>query len=422
PQPTIMPRLEQDWVKRVGESMGVTNLTPNGSLYIAEQITHLIKRVVYDGHKFALHGRRCKMKSRDIEAAMDLLGLPDLKPLGHILPEGQNLVHVPNSMGDDLYVPEEREFDLSQLAATPTPPLPVKPYIRAHWLVYNGKVPNIPENVPQGKTEDDQVDKEADDMKKAALARVRRTETAGASNSSAGTTFRHSVKEITTIETVQVQPPQVETLSVEQQIYYKEIVEACVGQDDKKSFSFRQDALTSLEIDTGVQSLLPRISVFIFDAVRANIAQRCLSMLIYIGRIIRSLVVNKSVQIEPSLHHLLPSLISCMIGKNLCLQPDRDNHWALRDFSAKTLIVIMSKKEKDTSLRERIVKVMKKIFMDSTSTYGQIYGTLIMINEVMNSQEKYELYNRYVDVMNACHPSAVQSQNAETKLEAGKVY
>ncbi|GMT06895.1 hypothetical protein PENTCL1PPCAC_29069, partial [Pristionchus entomophagus] len=416
----LLPRFEQDWVKRVGESMGVTNLTPNGTLYIAEQITHLVKRIVYDGQKFALHGRRTKLKGKDIEAAMDLIGISELKPLGQILPEGHNLIHVPNPNGEDLFVPEEREFELSALAATPVPLLPVKPHIRAHWLAYNGKVPNIAENIAQGTSEDDPVDKkETEELKSAALAKVSRKETAGGSNNSAGMTFRHSAREIAMKETVQVQPPQVEVLSVEQQIYYKEIVEACVGTDDKK----RQDALTSLEIDTGVQSLLPRLSVFIFDATRANIAQRCLSMLIYIGRIVRSLVVNKSVAIEPSLHHILPSLLSCMIGKHLCLRPEADNHWALRDFSSKTLIAILNRKEKDTMLKQRVFNVLREIFMDSASTYGQIYGTLMVINEVITDHnERFGIYNRFVDIMNACHPSAVQSQSEEMKMEAGRVY
>ncbi|KAF8353975.1 taf-6.1 [Pristionchus pacificus] len=424
PPPPLLPRFEQEWVKRIADSMGTSNaLTPNGTLYIAEQITTLIRRIVYDGQKFAIHGRRAKLKAKDIESAMELLGLSHLKPLGHILPEGQNLIHIPNPNGEDLFVPEDRELELNSLIATPIPPLPVKPHIRAHWLAYNGKVPNIAENVSQGTSEEDPIDlKETEELKSAALAKVSRKETAGGSSNEAGTSFRHSVREIPTKETVQLQQLQVEALSVEQQIYYKDIIEACVGNDDKNSDLRRQDALTSLEIDTGVQALLPRLGAFIFDATRHNISQRCMSMLIYIGRIIRSLVVNKSVSIEPSLHHILPSLLSCMIGKNLCLRPDKDNHWALRDYSAKTLVDILHRKETDQSLRQRIVDVLRKTFMDTSSTYGQIYGTLFVINEVMNINERYEIYNRFVDIMNACHPSAVQSQGDDVKVDAGKVY
>ena len=41
----------------------------------------------------------------------------------------------------------------------------------------------------------------------------------------------------------------------EQQLYLREIMEACVGQDDRK----RQEALQSLEVDTGLQAVLPRL-------------------------------------------------------------------------------------------------------------------------------------------------------------------
>ncbi|GMR63077.1 hypothetical protein PMAYCL1PPCAC_33272, partial [Pristionchus mayeri] len=419
PPPPLLPRFEQEWVKRVGESVGVTGLTPNGTLYIAEQITTLLKRIVYDGQKFALHGRRSKLKSKDIEAALDLLGVPELKPLGHILPEGLGLILVPNPIGEDLFVPEEREFDLSSLAASPPPPLPVKPYIRAHWLAYNGKVPNIAENIAQGTSEEDPVDKqETEELRTSALAKVTRKETAGGGSNCAGTTFRHSARDIPLIETVQLQMPQVEALSVEQQTYYKEIVEACVGMDDRK----RQEALTSLEMDTGVQALLPRFALYIFDATRVNIINRSLTVLIYIGRIIRSLITNKSVSMEPCLHLILPSLLSCMVGKHLCCRPEVDNHWALRDFSAKNLNLILKAKETDGMLRHRVIQVLRKTFMDRASTFGQIYGTLYVLSDQMNAKEKNDIYERFIELTNACHPSAVQSQGDQAKMEASKVF
>ena len=56
------------------------------------------------------------------------------------------------------------------------------------------------------------------------------------------------------METVSVKQLATHELSVEQQLYYKEITEACVGSDETK----RQEALTSLACDPGLHQMLPR--------------------------------------------------------------------------------------------------------------------------------------------------------------------
>lgn len=95
----------------------------------------------------------------------------------------------------------------------------------------------------------------------------------------------------------------------EKQLYLKEIAEACVGHDDNR----RVSALQSLEVDTGLQIILPRLSRLIYYAVssyflrqlcylslqiRCNVIHRSLSILIYIVRMIRAITLNKSVKLE----------------------------------------------------------------------------------------------------------------------------
>ncbi|KHJ74796.1 hypothetical protein OESDEN_25588, partial [Oesophagostomum dentatum] len=149
--------------------------------------------------------------------------------------------------------------------------------------------------------------------------------------------YRLAAQDVPKKEQILIKPSFVEPLSVEQQIYLKEIVEACVGQDDRK----RQQALQSLERDTGIQVLLPRLSRLIYTSIRCNVVHRCLSMLIYVVRMMRAVAVNKSVKLDGVLHEFLPSLMSCMLGRVLCTRPESDNHWALRDFAGKTLITII---------------------------------------------------------------------------------
>ena len=52
-------------------------------------------------------------------------------------------------------------------------------------------------------------------------------------------------------------------LSVEQQLYYKEITEACVGSDEGR----RAEALQSLASDPGLHQMVPR-SVALFHCYR----------------------------------------------------------------------------------------------------------------------------------------------------------
>ncbi|KAF8383428.1 hypothetical protein PRIPAC_72570 [Pristionchus pacificus] len=412
--PLILPRIEPDFVRHVAESMGLTNLTINGNIYICEQVSHLLKRVVYDAHKFAIHGRRAKVVGGDVEAALRLAGLENLTPLGHTLPNPPPMVEVANPYGmENWFVPDDIEIDLAELREHPPQSLPAAPYLRAHWLVYNGKMPRVPENV-----QPEEVAKSEVSCAAAAAELAARRETSEATTSSAGASFKRDAREVATSEQVMVQPVPSEALSVEQQRYFKEIIETVVGTDDKR----RQEALQSLEQDTGIQALLPRITRMIADSVRLNVAYRCMSMLIYLVRIVRSLLNNKTVKLEPYLHELLPSLVSCMIGRQLCMRPEVDNHWALRDFSAKTLVALINAFDKIPALRLRVYRTLRKTFDDPNSNYGQMFGCVYALNEIMTHQERYECYHRYVDLTNACHPSACTGLTPESKAEAGKLY
>ncbi|GMT05198.1 hypothetical protein PENTCL1PPCAC_27372, partial [Pristionchus entomophagus] len=129
--PVILPRIEPDFVRHIAESMGLTNLTINGNIYICEQVSHLLKRVVHNAHKFSIHGRRSKVVGADVEAALKLAGLEDLTPLGHTLPNPPPMVQVPNVFGgEDLFVPDDIEIDLAELREHPPQALPAAPYLR----------------------------------------------------------------------------------------------------------------------------------------------------------------------------------------------------------------------------------------------------------------------------------------------------
>lgn len=199
--------------------------------------------------------------------------------------------------------------------------------------------------------------------------------------------FRDAVKTAKIDQKVGLKPSTIEILTVEQQIFMKDIITVCMGQDDKK----RHEALYTLETDAGLQVFLPHLTERICKSISANISQRCLSLIIYAGRVLRSLSHNKACDMTVTLHHVLPALLSCCVGRNMCLRPETDNHWALRDFSAKTLVgLVRDQVDKHDAGRtaRRLFDFSHRIFRDTGSSFSMIYGTVHILQEFVAGPKK----------------------------------
>lgn len=96
------------------------------------------------------------------------------------------------------------------------------------------------------------------------------------------------------VETVHVKQLATHELSVEQQLYYKEITEACVGSDEAR----RVEAFQSLSADPGLHEMLARMCTFISEGVRVNVVQNNLAILIYLMRMVKALLDNPSLYLE----------------------------------------------------------------------------------------------------------------------------
>lgn len=96
------------------------------------------------------------------------------------------------------------------------------------------------------------------------------------------------------VETIHVKQLATHELSVEQQLYYKEITEACVGSDEAR----RAEALQSLSADPGLHEMLARMCTFIAEGIRVNVVQNHLALLIYLMRMVKALLDNPSLYLE----------------------------------------------------------------------------------------------------------------------------
>ncbi|CAI4225500.1 unnamed protein product [Auanema sp. JU1783] len=379
------PCIDPQFVRYVGEAVGVPNMTAGAVQYLSDQVTRLLLQSISKAKQYSIHSRRTKMLPEDLESSLQLSRLR--VPYGYIKKRGPELHATTTPNGPELYTRENFDIEVANIKENVQGKIPVKTSIRSHWLAVDGKLAIVPENVRPPKEEDDDDPLGEDNDLRAAKLLARR-ETAGGSVG-ASIAFRAAMKSITTKETVNIRLPNVEPLSVEQQQYLKIISEACVGYDDGE----RIGALHSLEVDTGLQPILPRFSKMVFNSVRCNIIHRCLSMLIYVVRMVRAICSNQSLKLQGVLHELIPSLISCMIGRQLCSRPETDNHWALREFANRTLIQVI-KDHGFSDTKVRALKTIRRVWDDPNSTYPMLYGCLPTLSEFSDRDERVLLLER----------------------------
>ena len=137
-------------------------------------------------------------------------------------------------------------------------------------MAIDGAVPAIPENPPA--LSKNQLKKESTDP----LSKLKNND--AKDNKFGSLHVLQNAAKLKTLETVNVKQLAKHELSVEQQLYYKEITEACVGSDESR----RAEALQSLACDPGLHQMLPRLCTFIAEGVRVNVVQHNLAILIYL--------------------------------------------------------------------------------------------------------------------------------------------
>ncbi|KOB73165.1 Transcription initiation factor TFIID subunit 6, partial [Operophtera brumata] len=222
---TYSSALSLDSMKVIAESIGIANLGDDAAKDLADDVTYRLKQDSLP-FRFASGG------------------------------------------GRELHFVEEKEIDLSEILSAPPPKVPLDVSVRAHWLSVDGVQPTVPENPPPLSKEAQKLESvdpvcklSKPTNKDAAAARLKASESV-------------HVKQLATHE-----------LSVEQQLYYKEITEACVGSDEGR--------------------------------VKVNVVQNNLALLIYLMRMVKALLDNQSLYLEKYLHELIPSVSTCIVSRQL---------------------------------------------------------------------------------------------------------
>lgn len=121
---------------------------------------------------------------------------------------------------------EEKEVDIHDVVGAPIPKIPADIVIRSHWLAIEGRQPAIPENPPP-QSIDLQRSECVDPASK--LAKGNKSNGTGSYTPTVGKPIKFKSS-----EQVFVKQLATHELSVEQQLYYKEITEACVGSEETR--------------------------------------------------------------------------------------------------------------------------------------------------------------------------------------------
>lgn len=83
-------------------------------------------------------------------------------------------------------------------------------------------------------------------------------------------------------------------LSKEQQRFYLLITESCMGSSE----ALRRNALHRIGTDSSLQQMLPKLSLFISESVKVNVAQHNFAILLYLMRMVQSLLGNPNLRLE----------------------------------------------------------------------------------------------------------------------------
>lgn len=328
---SIVPK---ETIEVIAQSIGITNLSSDVALALAPDVEYRVREIMQEAIKCMRHSKRTVLTTDDVDSA---LSLRNVEPI-YGFASGDPLRFKRAVGHKDLFYIDDKDVEFKDVIEAPLPKAPLDTAVVAHWLAIEGVQPAIPENAPVEAL--------------VAPSEIKK--------------FEHSKEDGIPVD---IKLPVKHVLSRELQLYFEKITELIVSRSDSILF---KEALISLATDSGLHPLVPYFTFFIADEVTRSLND--LSLLFALMRVVRSLLQNPHIHIEPYLHQLMPPIFTCLVVKRLGRR-FIDNHWELRDFTA-NLVASICKRYGHTyhNLQTRVTKTLLNAFLDPKKAMTQHYG------------------------------------------------
>ncbi|WUR04110.1 transcription initiation factor TFIID subunit 6 (TAF6) [Vairimorpha necatrix] len=253
-------------LKSYAQSVGISNIDDDALRILSQDLEYRIKEICQEGSKFMLASKRTKLSIDDINYG---LISRNVDPLFGYDPQ-DNLVFkgLPSGI---FYVPDE-EIDLEEFLERPLPKIPLNTSIQSHWLAIEGVQPQTAQNpIIIQKT----------DQKKDTL--------------------------LTYQEEAELKSHNKHMLTKELSMYFEKIIQTMETDEDI--------AIECLKNESGIQQLVPYFIHHFNQQIVQNLKNS--DKLIVVVMMYNSILKNHFIFIDPYLHQILPSLLTCVVGKSV---------------------------------------------------------------------------------------------------------